>query len=68
MLHSIVKAKRSQIFLVQDDRERRKGVVLQWKDYLAITIASLQTVLLPIILLLIVILVFAILFGMFLVH
>jgi predicted NBD/HSP70 family sugar kinase len=53
--------------LSQND-ERTREVKLQWKDYLAITIASLQTVLLPIVLLLIVIIAFAVLFGIFSPH
>jgi len=52
--------------LSRDDKARSKEVKLKWRDYMAIAIASLQTVLLPIVLLLAVILTFAILFGIFL--
>jgi len=37
-------------------RGRRRGVGLGWKDYLTLAIASLETVLLPLVLLVVVIL------------
>jgi len=46
----------------------KEEVKLDWKDYVAISIAALQTCLLPIILLVAVLFVFSILFGIFLLH
>jgi len=49
--------------------ERRKGPPkLDWKDYIAVTIAALQTTLLPFILLFFVILAISIALGVFLLH
>lgn len=42
--------------------ERRKAVRLEWKDYVAISIAALQTTLLPIVLLLLSVVIISILF------
>jgi hypothetical protein len=42
--------------------ERRKVVKLEWKDYVAISIAALQTTLLPIVLLLVALVIISILF------
>ncbi len=54
---------------MNDGRERdkvkeRKGVKLEWRDYVAIGIAALQTILLPFVLLLFAIIVISILFRL----
>ena len=50
----------------RNEEAKKDPVKLEWRDYVAITIAALQTVLLPIVILLLVILVFAIVFGVLL--
>jgi len=51
----------------QEQREKKaEPIKLDWKDYLAITIAALQTSLLPFVLLAIVVLVIAIVLGVLL--
>lgn len=50
------------------EEAKKEQVKLEWRDYVAITIAALQTVLLPVIILFAVILVFAIVFGVLLVR
>jgi len=51
------------------EEERRKELPrLDWKDYVAITIAALQTTLLPLVLLFFVILAISIALGVFLFH
>ena len=47
----------------EQEKQKTKPIKLDWKDYLAISIAALQTVLLPFILLIIAILVIAIFLG-----
>jgi hypothetical protein len=46
----------------ESDQKRTKAVKLEWKDYVAISIAALQTVLLPIVLLLLAVVMISILF------
>jgi len=48
------------------EERRKKSLKLDWKDYVAITIAALQTTLLPFILLFFVILAISIVLGVFL--
>jgi len=50
------------------EERRKKPPKLDWKDYVAITIAALQTTLLPFILLFFVILAVSIALGVFLFH
>jgi hypothetical protein len=50
---------------VNGKEAKKEPVKLEWRDYVAITIAVLQTVLLPVVILFAVILVFAIVFGLF---
>ncbi len=48
------------------DREKQKGKLkLDWKDYVAISIAALQTTLLPIVLLLFAVVIISIIFRVF---
>lgn len=49
----------------KEEQEEKKAepIKLDWKDYLAIAIAALQTALLPFVLLIIVVLVIAIVLG-----
>jgi hypothetical protein len=54
--------------LSENHRAKKEQVNLEWRDYVAIGIAALQTFLLPIVLLGVVVFVFAILFGLFLAH
>ena len=49
--------------LNRNEEAKKDPVKLEWKDYVAITVAALQTVLLPVVILLMVILVFAVVFG-----
>jgi len=52
----------------KEEERRKKTSRLDWKDYVAITIAALQTTLLPFILLFFVILAISIAIGVFLFH
>ena len=54
--------------LNENNKAGKEEVKLDWKDYVAISIAALQTCLLPIVLLGAVLFVFSILFGIFLFH
>ena len=54
--------------LNENKKAGKEEVKLDWKDYVAISIAALQTCLLPIVLLGAVLFVFSILFGIFLFH
>ena len=49
----------------QNEETKKEPVRLEWKDYVAIIIATFQTVLLPVVLLFTVILVLAVVFGVF---
>jgi len=50
------------------EERRREPPKLDWKDYVAVTIAALQTTLLPFVLLFFVILAISIAIGVFLFH
>jgi len=50
------------------EEKRKKPPKLDWKDYIAITIAALQTTLLPFILLFFVIIAISIALGVFFFH
>ena len=52
--------------LNRNEEAKKEPVKLEWKDYVAITVAALQTVLLPVVLLFTVILVLAVVFAVFL--
>ena len=49
-----------------NEEAKKEPVKLEWMDYVAITIAALQTVLLPVVILFMVILVFAVALGVLL--
>ena len=46
----------------KEEKERKKEISLDWKDYITITIAMLESNMLPLILLIVVLMVIAILF------
>ena len=50
----------------KEERRRGESPKLDWKDYVAVTIAALQTTLLPFVLLFFVILAISIVLGVFL--
>jgi len=52
--------------LNRNEEAKKEPMKLEWKDYVAITIAALQTVLLPVVILPTVILVFAVALGLLL--
>ena len=52
--------------LNRNEEAKKEPAKLEWKDYVAITIAALQTVLLPVVILFMVILVFAVALGVLL--
>ena len=55
-----------RVNLNRNEEAKKESVKLEWKDYVAITIAALQTVLLPVVILFMVILVFAVALGVLL--
>ncbi len=52
--------------LNRNEEAKKEPVKLEWKDYVAITVAALQTVLLPVVILFMVILAFAVTLGVLL--
>jgi len=62
-LEGLVNMAQSERKSKEQEKQKTKPIKLDWKDYLAISIAALQTVLLPFILLIIAILVIAIFLG-----
>jgi len=55
-----------RVNLNRNEEAKKESVKLEWKDYVATTIAALQAVLLPVVILFMVILVFAVALGVLL--